>query len=531
IKLDSQSFKITNDDATQASITQDFITIAGEDYVIRAWCRGSANLAGGTRIADVDGNAALGITATQSGGAANTWFSVEFCIEAPNASARLALKSTSSVNADATYWDKIKILLNLVNNGGMEGTGAGNTLPSGWADQGTPDADETQTDTTTIHSGLASIKLNAAEVGKGVKMSSTATLVVGRWYDFSFWINVSSGTLRVDDNSGNLTATNYTDSGWTRKTFIFKATATTFQGVFKSNTSPTTAYIDDASIGDLSDLDETLNPLASGFHYLPTRDYHGLYIRSGDTLVLSSIVANKDEFGFAIRLQPQFDSAVSTTGEDKTIFMFRFDATNFYRLYYDWSVAKWKLHVEHAGSTFTIESAVQTFSEGDFIELSGRYKGDGTVAAIQIDGTVYTTTTGTAGALASNPTAFHFGYSLDGVTFTEPPNSLIDDFAIFAKAPTADELIAIWTQQTPLENLNSAMVINLALAAGDRFTVDVDAQTFSFYDASVPSETDGGTYLSDRSFPTFTAEPDNRTLLYIPNAIKEIQAVHRPAYL
>ena len=219
------------------------------------------------------------------------------------------------------------------------------------------------------------------------------------------------------------------------------------------------------------------------------------------------------------------------TGEDKTIAMFRYDATNFYRVYYDWSEAKWKLHVGYANNTFTVESAVQTFSEGDFIELSGRYKSDGTAAAIQVDGTVYTETTGTVGALTSNPTAFHFGYSLDGQTFSESPDVLIDDFAIFAKAPTADELTSIWTQQAPLENLNSAMIITLAMEAGDRFTADVDAQTFSFYDASVPSETDGGTYLSDRSFPTFTAEPDNRTLLYVPNAVKEIQAVHRPAYL
>ena len=518
-KKDVQSIRIVADAAGEG-FSQTINATSGQDYVLRFF--------GKKDVGTYDVNITNGGGVVLNGLNEESFTFQETCFEVTG---NPVVQFLSNANLDDFNIDDIKVLKNIVNNGGMEGTYSGGVAPS-WTEfdagaDGTPASD-------TGRSGTFAQKITNDAGSGGPGIQQTLTLVVGRWYELNFWYKTTatgSNKALITIGSGN-----YFFSGsvsWVRQSVVFSATDTSPVLFLRNSSSVPTevAWFDDVSIIHRPNLDETKNPLGAGFHYLPTRDYQGVYVRGGDTLVLSSIVANKDEFGFAVRLQPQFDSAASATGEDKTIFTFRYDASNFYRVYYDWSDALWKLHVEHAGSTFMVESAVQTFSEGDFIELSGRYKGDGTVAAIQVNGTAYTTTTGTPGALASNPTAFHTGYSLDGLTFTEAPNALIDDFAIFAKAPTADELVAIWTQQTQLANLNSAMVINLAMAAGDRYTADVDAQTFSFYDASVPSETDGGTYLSDRSFPTFTAEPDNRTLLYIPNAAKEIQAVHRPAYL
>lgn len=522
---------------------QDVVCGNTEDYVFRGWRKrnsGAGNVR--NRIFGNGGFIELSLTIDQT---SDSWEFQEASFQTTGTQTEINYRGfISGVATDKGAFDTLQLLSNRVVNGGMEGQ-TPPTAPTGWAFQtATGATGSIESSSTQKHSTPNSLKLiQTNTTGNCRARKSITSLKTNSWYEASAWVYIDSTavptgvSIRIVNftaitpiTNADLTKTNQ----WQRVSLLFQTTSDLtgdFDGFMESANANDFVYFDDVSIIHRPGIDETLNPAASGFHYLPTRDYQGLYLRSGDTLALSSIVANKDELGFTFRLEPQFDSAVSATGEDKTVAMFRYDATNFYRLYYDWSAAKWKLHVEYAGSTFTVESAIQTFSEGDFIELSGRYKGDGTVAAIQVNGTVYTTTTGTAGALASNPTAFHFGYSLDGTTFSEPPNSLIDDFAIFAKAPTADELTAIWTQQTPLENLNSAMVINLALAAGDRFTADVDGQVFSYYDASVPSETDGGTYLSTRSFPTFTAEQDNRTLLYLPNAVKEIQAVYRPAYL
>ncbi|MCH8293824.1 hypothetical protein IH992_22300, partial [Candidatus Poribacteria bacterium] len=320
-------------------IQQTIATASGEDWVWRFYARRSS--AGGNLVINVGGvgNVFLDTDPTQ------TYTLFETCFEAASASPVLLIRRGG---IEGTFQvDDVTIKPNLVNDGGLEGTYGTDTagLNDNLDPVGSPTFAE---ETTKTHSGASSQEIVADGTAEDQGIISEAgssgdvSITNNRWYEASCWVEMDSGTetinFAVTNGAGTIkgSTSKSVTTTFLRLSFIFLADATATDWRWKCyvNTVTGTFYIDDVSIDHRPDLDETLNPLASGFHYLPTRDYHGLYVRSGDTLVLSSIVANKDEFGFAIRSQPQFDSAVSTTGEDKTIFMFRFDATNFYRLYY-----------------------------------------------------------------------------------------------------------------------------------------------------------------------------------------------------
>ncbi len=134
IKYDNQSLKITNADASQAFARQSITTVAGEDYYFNGWFYGPSTVNGASQLVDVDATAALGVTATQAGAIASTWKEVDFCFEAGDTSTDIDLGSGSVIDTEIGYWDSVKLLPNLIDDGGMEGAytscGASLTLSS-----------------------------------------------------------------------------------------------------------------------------------------------------------------------------------------------------------------------------------------------------------------------------------------------------------------------------------------------------------------------------------------------------------------
>ena len=253
VKFDTQSLKITNGDATQAFARQTVTTAAGEDYVFNGWHYGAATVNGASQLVDVDTTAALGVTATQAGISASTWKEINLCFEAADASTTVDLGTGSVTNAEIGYWDEVSILSTPLTQGGCEAAD-GNTLPTGWSDTGTPDADETQTDTADKHSGSSSILLSSADTDEGA--TQNVTVVSGRYYTISFWeknnaqdidVTLSGATTKTIDATG--------DNTWTKHSFTFLTSSTTLTVNLISGTAAQSGWFDDIAVIILDQVD------------------------------------------------------------------------------------------------------------------------------------------------------------------------------------------------------------------------------------------------------------------------------------
>jgi hypothetical protein len=152
----------------------------------------------------------------------------------------------AGANASTMYLDQVEVREQLTVAGDCEGTD-GNTLPTGWSDTGSPDADETQTDSADKHSGSTSILLNAADDTEGA--TQTITVENGAYYTLSFFeknnaqdIDVTLGTAAT----ATIDATG--DNTWTKHSYTFLTSGTSLVLSLVSGAAAQIGWFDDVSL-------------------------------------------------------------------------------------------------------------------------------------------------------------------------------------------------------------------------------------------------------------------------------------------
>ena len=255
---DAQSLKVLNGDGTQAFARQTITTVTGADYRFSGRFFAPTTPNGASQLVDVDLAAALGVTVTQAGLSAG-WNDVEFCFEAADTSTTIDLGSGSVTNTEFGYWDDVRVESNLIVNGGMEGVyddesgGGGGTVDvaPGWNKQGveTDGTDELSKETTIVHSGSASQKIDVDANGEGIVQG--LNLVVGQYYTLSTWIYIASGeaTLRLFSVAESFITPAITTTGaWLKVSLSFQSPNSGVQIMIRSSGGAATYYVDDVTL-------------------------------------------------------------------------------------------------------------------------------------------------------------------------------------------------------------------------------------------------------------------------------------------
>ena len=222
----------------------------------------------GDVVTDQSGNGNDGVKTGTT--AINEWGHKKMSFEADQAAITGKVRITragAGANSATVYVDEGEVLEQLVTQPGCEAAD-GNTLPTGWSDTGSPDADETQTDTADFHSGLSSILLNNCDADEGV--TQDVTVVVDQYYTFSFWEKNNSQDINaVLSVAATKTIDATGDNTWTNHRYTFKAATTTLTIKFTSGSANQSSWIDDVTV---TRLDTRANTVTKTPGFYPRRN-------------------------------------------------------------------------------------------------------------------------------------------------------------------------------------------------------------------------------------------------------------------
>ncbi len=159
----------------------------------------------------------------------------------------------AGANAATVYIDSMELRKQLVVSGDCEAAD-GNALPTGWSDAGSPDAAETQTDTSDFHSGTSSILLNGCDENEGV--TQDIIVVVRQKYTLSFWEkNDAQDVDVVLSDAITITIDTTGDNTWSGQSYTFEATTTTLTLSMVAGAAGQSGWFDDLSILKLDEAD------------------------------------------------------------------------------------------------------------------------------------------------------------------------------------------------------------------------------------------------------------------------------------
>ena len=511
VKKDAQSIQITNGDATPAAFRNVFTTASGEDYVIRAWHRGAATIAfvnmmtvGATAI----------INTTQAGVTANTWGFVESCYEAAGASTDLSIISSSTTDTETCQYDDLKILPNLVDNGGMEG-GAG--PPTGW----TQEAGATVTSDTDEHSGTNSLLITATGGDQGANQSLSGAFVAGNWYELSLWYKkgTATGKVMINDGAANVvSATDLTETSYTRRSWIFKAGGTG-AGIYIRAVSAGTVYFDDIAIVHRPDLSASFNNMTNGYRFEPTRLTRGYKTGYNEKYDFSGQTINLDDYSIRTVFRPQYPSAVA---EDSYIINVYSDGNDYIAVKYDNASDKFVFHRKAGGVHYYAYSPVMNFSQDDEIEIGCSFD---TAAGMKIyvngsnAGATNQASTTTASYIPAAASVLIGTYSTTSGNY---PPVLIDDLEILAKSQPDEWFAEQHAKRNAAKFENLKAVYASTLDAGDILTLDSNTTKViaraKLWDASASTDTDALTNMTINQSKMPILSP-TKSMLYFPNSI------------
>lgn len=536
VKKDTHSLKLTNTAGGSNGFTDlDVVVGSGDNYVIRGYARAS-NPDGARTLIAADGGTLM--TATQAGLAADTWKFVETCYETVDSNIDMQLHVTSTTNGHAIYLDTIRILPNLVDNGGMEGTYSSGVAP-GWTGQGGATYSE---ENTIVHSGSASQEvLNST--GSADRLIQGVSFTSGEWYEITAWVYVSSGTVRFRSTEHAVFQIDSSGTGsWQRLSVVVKAASTGSSFLQLHSASGTsTFYADDISIVHRPDLDATVTAMGSNYLYQPTRSSYGSYVRNGGVIEYLSLGDfNPDQFGFVVRCYPQFPSDLASgTSDIRVLFEAYGDTDAIYRLSLvpgstPGTNMTLRFTVVDPSTTTNYDATVNDWTYGEYVEFSGFTKSDVGTTLYQ-DGTALTVSGGTTTwtTMTDIPTDVRIGCQLSGSTYLYQPNVIFDEVLLTVKQFTANELVSIATKNDTFENDNIVMEISETLDDGDYIKIDATRWTVRKWDASASSESNIKASASSGGFPFL---PATDAILYMTadgsgTIIDDAKLYHRNHYL
>jgi hypothetical protein len=518
VKKDAQSIKITNGDATPAAFRTIWTTSSGEDYIIRAWHRGAATVA-------VQNILAVGATAiintSQAGISANTWSFVEACYEATSTSTDMYIQNSSTTSSESSYWDDIKILKNLVNNGGMEAGSTG--IATGWSKLGTL----TPTlSTTNKHSGSQSQAISggvwSGGSANGYLLTTVTGLVAGEWYEVSAWamsstVHAGPRLFFSDTNAGTLGP--WSSADFTRKSKIFKAigTSTVIYLNLTGTDHTITGYLDDLAIVHRPDLTATFNNMTTGYRYEPTRLTRGYKTGYNEPYKFLGQTTNSNEYSARVVFRPQFPS---TNTENQ--YIFESYVGNSDKWVINWSGGKFYFQRRVAGSWHSISGPTMTFNQDEEIEVGGTFDTTNGMKMYVNGSDAGTTTSANTDPLTYSVGAYQVVIGRDGVGTGYQGNYIIDDLEILAKSMPAEWFAEQHAKRVEAKNQNLIATYSSTLDAGDILTIDASASKVisraKLWDASASTESDALTNMTINQSKMPILSPE-KAMLYFPNSI------------
>ena len=516
---DAQGVVYTKDTAGWVSYDGDVATVAiGENYVGRVWFKPSGGSVGGSMaFLGFEGGGTFPWSASNPGH--TDW---KFYESAGKTNSTALYLGANMYNAGSWYFDDMKILPNLVDNGGMEG---GADPPTGWTA-------EVQCTATSVaagaaHSGTYSVELKTTSSSRGMYLTSGTTTVVGDYYEISFWAAMELGTgqtldCRPDNQSIGFTAT--VEDDWTRYSRVIQATDTNLGLYFYMSVSDGTsrAYLDDVSIVHRPDLSPTLTAMSTNYRYEPTRLGKG-YHTGGNENMIYTAVGNKDESSGRVVFRPQFPY---NTGDYNVIFWYGADTGNSIELGYYGAYNQFYMYKTASSVAYYATSVQQIFSANDEIEV-GWYTDPTSGVQIFVNGSDSgSTRNANTTSLASNPQTLYLG---NFYNYTSQTNMVIDDLEILTKSMPAEWFAEQHTKRLASKNQNLALKYTGTLDSGDILTIDCSSTKVitraELYDASAGTSASAvnNTTLYSSMMPILS---QNKSMLYFPNTISNGVDIH-----
>jgi len=195
-------YKVTSDAANEG-IYKDYTCSAGDNFVIRAIGHSDGTSVPKAILYDQDNTTEIG---SLTGSTASTRTAPDIFIFTGQAPAgcttlRVKLVNTDATADDITYWHQCELLNNLLSNPSFE-TGAGNPwVPTGWTNVNV-DADESEAEAGTVHSGSGSIQFNTGASWE--YMYDSNPLTSGKFFCMGGWTygDGANGYFRIMPNMG-----------------------------------------------------------------------------------------------------------------------------------------------------------------------------------------------------------------------------------------------------------------------------------------------------------------------------------------
>lgn len=278
VKFGTQSLSVEIDTGqTWGSAYQDITGLsAGDDRWIKTWLNnGSATSARMKVYSGTSGTPEATLLWDSGAKSPDVFDSLEGCFEvaAGHDQLRVELRCDGAATNKA-YFDWTYCHKSLVNNGGMEGTyddesgGGGGTVnvAPDWDSIGveTDGTDTLDKETTIIHSGGASQKIDVDGTDEGITQNFTT--VIGKLYTVVFWTFIESGNMYSYIWGASAAVAKLVMKGigvWQRGSYTFIADSTTSRLRFLSSGGAAKFYIDDASANELDEASPSTNTPAT----------------------------------------------------------------------------------------------------------------------------------------------------------------------------------------------------------------------------------------------------------------------------
>jgi len=495
----------------------------GEDYVARMWVKrtGTSPLQmfgqtfeGGTLRTELQLNV--------SGAIGTDWTFIEssYQIDKGGGSVGDNFKIQSygaNTAADNFDIDDIKLLPNLVDNGGCEGAvqGLDPYYPLNWGLQGSPAAGTIAVNATAAHSGSLGVQFIACAPSTGVKFWG-ASLIVGQTYEYSLWVNISSGSIRLQDGWLNFPLSYVgTTSGWERKSFFFTASAVGFAPIIDCQLT-TSGYIDDVSLVHRPDLSASFNNMTNGYRFEPTRLTRGYKTGYNELGYFVGQVFNLDEFCVRAVFRPQFPS---TTGSDEYLVGAYEVLNSRLSIFYQSSSDKFVFEsYDSTSGTRTSTTPAMNFNQDEELELGWAFDSSGSRVYVNGSG-AGATNNGVGTPLTNDMSVVAFGSDYYS---NHTGNYIIDDLEILAKSQPAEWFAEKHAKRNAAKFENLKAVYASTLDAGDILTLDSNTTKViaraKLWDASASTDTDALTNMTINQSKMPILSP-TKSMLYFPNSI------------
>jgi hypothetical protein len=499
---------------TQTSVPGGIAAAAGEDYVLRGWTYGGNTLISSSgAFAYFNGTI---MTQGQAGITANTWTHFETCFEAAATFSDIRFYSSTSTATESSYLDDLKLLPNLVNNGGMEGTYVAGLAPD-WLVNGTT----TTVESADEHSGAKAQQFTPGNSPTNcLRIAGTSLgMLANNTYELSFWakITVGSGPIvwNFQDFAG-LTNYSFTPSAsYQRFSVVLNLGADVGGSVYIYGDGASTFILDDVSLVHRPDLSVSFNNMTNGYRFEPTRLTRGYKAGANEQSYFAGQTFNSKDYTARLILRPQFPSSTS-----ENQFVFLAAHTNYFRLYFEASTDKFVFHRKDTGVSYYARSPVMNFAQDEEIEIGFSFNTvDGMkvyVNGSNVGGTNSATTTAVREVLDFDVYIGHPG------SWGVPSSYIIDDLEILAKSQPAEWFAEKYAKRNEAKNLNLPFKYSATLSAGDILTINaldpkVRGRVEMYYASS--GETQNQMGVSNVAGSMMPILSPTKSMLYFPNSI------------